>query len=417
VDVGGGEIVFVGIDWGEESCRVAVMDGAGAVLGERSITEDLAGVEAVHDLVGSVVGDVEDPEVVVGTETERGLLVRWMLAAGYEVYALNPKSVQRYRDRYRVSGAKDDVADARLLADVVRTDRHRHRRLVPDSETVQVLETLARQQKRLVWSRRREANRLRAVLREFYPQALQAFGDLDLTHPDAVAVLGAAPTPAQAARLTQARMESVLRRRGRQRGVAEAARRYREALQQRHLEVPAAVAQAHGVVVAALVETIGAFNRGIEQVTEAMDESLSSHPDAEIYLSQPGLGSLLSARVLAEFGDVPDRYVDAKARKNAAGTSPVTVASGTTKVVRRRDTRNRWLIDATHQWAFTAVRVSPGAKAYYQQLRARGHGHNRALRQVANRLVGVLHGCLEHRQLYDEAKAWPHHQQPEQKAA
>jgi transposase len=141
------------------------------------------------------------------------------------------------------------------------------------------------------------------------------------------------------------------------------------------------------------------------------------HPDVEIYRSQPGLGEVLGARVLGEFGDDPHRYHDARARKNYAGSSPITRASGKKTVVLARFVRNRRLGDALHQQAFCALRASPGARAYYDQLRARGIGHHAALRQLSNRLVGILHGCLKTRTPYDETTAWAHHKQDQQAAA
>ena len=140
-----------------------------------------------------------------------------------------------------------------------------------------------------------------------------------------------------------------------------------------------------------------------------MAEHFGRHRDAEIYTSQPGLGVVLGARVLGEFGDDPHRYADAKARKNYAGTSPITRASGTQKIVLARYARNRRLGDALQQWAFCSLNGSPGARAYYQPLRARKIGHQAALRQLANRLVGILHGCLKTDTLYDEHTAWSHH--------
>jgi len=133
------------------------------------------------------------------------------------------------------------------------------------------------------------------------------------------------------------------------------------------------------------------------------------HPDAEIYASQPGLGTILAARVIGEFGDDQNRYADAKARKSYAGTAPITRASGTKRIVLARYARNRRLGDALQQWAFCSLRGSPGARAYYQQLRDRNIGHQAALRQLANRLVGILHGCLKTQTRYDEHTAWAHH--------
>ena len=144
---------------------------------------------------------------------------------------------------------------------------------------------------------------------------------------------------------------------------------------------------------------------------EQVEAHFGQHPDAEIYLSQPGLGVVLGARVLAEFGDDPTRYADAKARKNYAGTSPITRQSGKKKLVLARYVHNDRLVDALGRQAFSALRASPGARAYYDQLRARGAGHHAALRQLGNRLVGILHGCLKTGTRYDEATAWAHHQQ------
>ena len=141
------------------------------------------------------------------------------------------------------------------------------------------------------------------------------------------------------------------------------------------------------------------------------------HPDATIYRSQPGLGEILGARVLGEFGDDPDRYQGARARRNYAGSAPITRASGKKTVVLARFVRNHRLADALHQQAFCALNTSPGARASYDQLRARGAGHHAALRQLSNRRVGILHGCLKTRTLYDEHTAWAHHNQDQSTAA
>jgi transposase len=149
------------------------------------------------------------------------------------------------------------------------------------------------------------------------------------------------------------------------------------------------------------------LNEQIGQLEVQVQAHFLQHPDAEIYLSQPGIGTVNGARVLAEFGDAPDRYASAKARKNYAGSSPITRASGRSKIVLARYIRNDRLTDALHTQAFSALTASPGARACYDKQRARGQGHNAALRQLSNRLVGILHGCLKTRTCYDEATAWP----------
>ena len=162
---------------------------------------------------------------------------------------------------------------------------------------------------------------------------------------------------------------------------------------------------------AALVAVIAELNAQIARLEESLADRFEKHPAAEVIRSLPGLGMILGARVLGEFGDDPNRYADAKSRKNYAGTSPITKASGTRKVVLARYVRNRRLADACYMWAFAALTVSPGARVFYDQHRAAGDTHHAALRALANRLVGILHGCLRHDTPYDEHTAWGHRSQ------
>ncbi len=163
----------------------------------------------------------------------------------------------------------------------------------------------------------------------------------------------------------------------------------------------------YGDVVRSTVRIVAEMTAQIEALARDLEASFEGHPDAEILRSLPGLGVVLGARALAEFGDDPDRYADPKSRKNYAGTSPITKASGRSKVALARFARNRRLADALEMWAFCSLSCSPGARRYYDALRAKGHAHRRALRSLANRWVGILHGCLRHRVCYSEQLAWP----------
>ncbi len=155
---------------------------------------------------------------------------------------------------------------------------------------------------------------------------------------------------------------------------------------------------------------ITTLNEQVKTLQGQVEENFGRHPDAEIYRSQPGMGAIPGARVLGEFGDAPSRYAHGKARRNYAATSPITRASGKKKVVAARFVHNDRLVDALNAQAQSAMSASPGARALYDELRARGIEHNDALRRLANRLVGILHGCLKTRTLYDEATAWGHRQ-------
>ena len=209
-------MIFVGHDWAEDHHDVVVLDVEGARLAGVRVGEGVEGVARVHTLVAELVDD--PAEVIIGTETDRGLFVGALVAAGYQVFAVNPKAVDRYRDRHRQAGGKSDAGDTKVLADLVRTDRHLHRRVAADSELAEALKVLSRSHKDLIWQRQRQVNQLRSSLREYYPGALEAFGT-DLAHPDAVAVLGLAATPEQGRRLSHVRFASALRRAGRQRNI------------------------------------------------------------------------------------------------------------------------------------------------------------------------------------------------------
>jgi transposase len=409
-------MLFVGDDWAEDHHDIEIVDEDGRRLARRRLPEGLAGISQLHALIaGHLPEDWADlpageaaGQVKVGIETERGPWVAALVAAGYEVFPVNPMSVARYRERHSTSGAKSDAADAHLLAEIVRLDRAHHRPVAGDSPLAEAVKLTARAHQSLIWDRSRHVLRLRAALREFFPAALQAFPDLDA--PDALELLGQAPDPGRAAALSRAKITAALSRANR-RGAAAKAQQLQAMLRAPQLQQPPPVQSAYAAIVSSQVALIRALNTQIGELGEVVAAHFGHHPDAEIYASQPGLGVILSSRVLAGFGDAPGQFADARARKNYAGTSPITRASGTRKTVLARYARNRRLADALQQWAFCCMRGSPGARAYYQALRARGIGHQGALRQLSNRLVGILHGCLASRTPYDEHTAWHHHQQ------
>jgi transposase len=397
-------LVFVGIDWAEQHHDVCLLRESGEVLAKKRIDDTFAGLKQLQELLA---GYVEDPsEVIIGIETDRGLLVRGLLASGYLVYAINPKSVDRYRDRHTLSGAKSDAGDAQVLADVIRTDRHHHRPIEGDSELAESIRVLARTHRSLIWSRQRQANQLRNLLREFYPAALDVFGT-DLASPTALALLSQAPTPQRGRTLSRAQIASALRRAGRTRRIEAMAAEIQATLREQRLEMPPRIARAYGTTVSALAKILIEHNAQLGELEAELATTFKEHPDAEIYRSLPGLGFVLGGRVLAEFGDDRTRFAHAKARKSYAGTAPVTKASGKSRIVLARAARNRHLYDACHLWAFSSITGSAGARRYYSTLRQRGKTHHQALRSLANRWVGILHGCLAHRQTFSEAMAWP----------
>ena len=397
-------MIFVGDDWAEDHHDVWLMDPEGRRLATERIPEGPDGIARFHAVLAT---HAEEPEhVVIGIETEHGLWVEALAAAGYRVYAVNPLSVARYRDRHSVSGAKSDAGDAKVLADLVRTDRHNHRPLSGDSAAVSALKLLARTHQSLIWARTRHSNMLRAGLLQYYPGAVAAFEDL--AGRDALAILAIAPTPTQGARLSVSRISGALKRAGRQRYLDTRARDIQTALRTEHLAAPDPITTVLAATTASQVAILIELNHQIQTLHDQLAEHFEAHPDADIYLSLPGIGVILGARVLGEFGDDPNKYTTAKSRKNYAATSPIRVASGKKHTVLARHAKNRRLYDALDAWALASLRSSPGARAYYDHRITAKDTHRQALRALANRLVGILHGCLHHHSHYNEHTAWAH---------
>ena len=259
--------VFVGHDWAEAHHDVHVEDAAGRRLAAVRLPEGIEGVRRFHELVAAQADEPGD--VTVATETDRGLFVGSLVAAGYRVLAVNPLSTSRYRERHSTSGAKSDPGDARVLADLARLDGHNHRPLAGDSDLADAIKVLARAHHSMIWSRQRQANQLRSTLREFYPAALEAFDDL--ASGDALAVLAIASTPALGRGLSRSKIASALRRGGRQRRVEERAIEIQTVLQSDQLQAPPMVADAMGASVAALVAVIGELVAQTRQLEHELD--------------------------------------------------------------------------------------------------------------------------------------------------
>ena len=384
------------------------MDAGGQLIARLRITDDAAGLAALLELLAQHGDSAQDP-VPAAIETPRGLLVACLWATGRPVYPVNPMAVARYRDRHSVAGRKSDKGDATVLANVLRTDRHAHRPLPADSELAQAVAVLARAQQDAVWERVHAQNKLRSHLREYFPGFLAAFGSArgGITRPEARVILAAAPTPAHAARLTRARLASLLRKAGRQRGIdAEAARLHAAFGQEQMRQLPL-VEQVMGRQALALLRQLDAACQSAEDLQQAAEESFNQHPDAGIITSFPGIGALTGARVLAEIGDDRSRFKDARGLKAYAGAAPITRASGKSRSVTQRKVKNNRLAAAGYTWAFAALTASPGARAHYDRRRDAGDRHTAAQRNLYGRLLSCLWHCLITGQHYHEATAFP----------
>ncbi|MGB9137076.1 MAG: IS110 family transposase [Pseudonocardiaceae bacterium] len=400
--------VFCGIDWAEAHHDIALVDDQGTLIAKRRISDDAAGFAVLITLLADA-GDSADAPIPVAIETSRGLLVACLRATGRRVYAINPMAVSRYRDRHSVSRKKSDAGDALVLANILRTDLAAHRPLPADSELAQATAVLARAQQDAIWERTCAHNKLRSLLREYYPALLAAFTTKrgGLLRPEARALLAAAPTPRAAAQLTITQLATLLRRAGRQRGIDAEASRIQAILRTEYLHQLPLVEDAFGRQALALLRALDTAYTNAEDLASATIDHFGKHPDAEIITSLPGLGSLTGARVLAEIGDDRSRFTNARALKAYAGSAPVTRASGKSLTVIHRRVKNQRLAAVGYVWAFSALTASPGARTHYDKRKATGDRHTAAQRHLFNRLLGCLHHCLQTRQHYNEHIAFP----------
>jgi transposase len=401
-------MIYCGIDWAERTHDVALVDDRGQLLAKRRITDDATGYQLLLDLLAEH-GDTAEEPIPVAIETGRGLLVAILRAGGCKVFAINPMAAARYRDRHGVSHKKSDPGDALVLAHILRTDMPMHRPLPADTDLARAIAVLARAQQDATWNRQQISNQLRSLLREYYPAALDAFGPWQngLCRPEARELLKLAPTPARAACLTRSQIAAALRRAGRSRKLDIETDRLREVFRSTFAHQPQFVEDALGKQMLALLHQLDATCQAAEELAQAVEELFPQHPDAEILLSFPGLGTQLAARVLAEVGDDRSRFADARGLKAYAGAAPVTRASGKKSHIGRRMVKNDRLNHVGYLWAFSALTASPGAGAHYRARREQGDWHAAAQRHLFNRLLGQLHQCLQRHERFDEHTAFP----------
>jgi transposase len=406
---------YCGIDWAEGHHDIAVVNDEGKLIAKRRIEESLDGLAEFTAMLGAA-GDSPEAPIPVAIETPRGLLVAVLRASGRPVYPINPLAVARYRERTSVSGKKSDHVDAMALANILRTDAHLHRMLPDDSALARSITVLARAYQDGVWRRTKLVQELRARLREYYPGFLAAFAagagrglsTTQLASGDARAVLAIAPGPAEGLKVSRARVEAALRRGGRQRRAVTLAATIVAALRVPQLRQDPVVEQAMRTETLALLGVLDAICISVDQLATALIEAFTRHPDYEIITSFPGLADISGAIVLAEIGDDRSRFRDDRALQAFAGSAPVTRASGKSRTVTRRRTKNNRLASVGYSWAFSAAARPSPAREHYLRRRVRGDGHPAALRHLFNQMLGQLHHCLQTGQTYDPVKAFPH---------
>src|SRR3712207_2103757 len=401
---------FSGFDWGSEKHQVCLLDDAGVVVGERAFRHNAAGLAALCDWLASTAGDAG--AVAVAIEVPHGPVVDALLDRGFAVHAINPKQLDRLRDRFSVAGAKDDRRDARVAATGLRTDPHLFRPLQVGEPGVVELREWSRLAEELQQERLRLANRVRQRLWRYYPQLL-ALSD-DLSAEWILELWSMAPTPAKAARLGEATLARLLRRhRIRRLDAADVL----GVLRQPAITVAAGVTEAAVLHLRSLVARLRLANTEFRQAERRLEElctglsqdaAAAAHApgDAAVLRSLPGVGTVILATLLTEARD-PLARRDHAALRTLSGVAPVTKRSGKTRIVIMRYAAQVRLRQAVFHWARVAIIHDPKSRSRYEALRARGHSYGRALRGVADRLLGVACVLLQRQVLFD-----PHHGKP-----
>ena len=401
---------FAGVDWGSERHQVCLLDGAGAVVGERAFAHGGAGLAALCDWLVSLAGD--PGSVAVAIEVPHGPVVDMLLDRGFAVHAINPKQLDRLRDRFSVAGAKDDRRDARVAAAGLRTDRPLFRPVRVGDPGVIELREWSRLAEELQQERLRLANRIRQQLWRYYPQLLE-LGE-DVTTEWLLALWSVAPTPAKAAQLREATVARLLARHRIRRLDAASVL---GVLRQPAITVAAGVTEAAVLHLRSLVARLRLANTEFHQAEQKLDElcarlsqdaTAAAHGpcDAAILRSLPGVGLVVLATLLTEAGD-PLARRDYAALRTLSGVAPVTKRSGKTCIVVMRYAAQDRLRQAMFHWARVAAVHDPKSRSRYEALRARGHSYGRALRGVADRLLGVACALLRQQVLFDPDHAKP----------
>jgi transposase len=391
-------VLLVGIDWADAEHVYCLMDESGATLASGTIDHTAEGLERFMALVRARVQTPQD--VLVALETSQGPLVGALLDQQFIVYAINPKAVDRHRERFRVAGAKSDLRDAWVLATLLRTDRAQYRPLLPDSDIAQELRALTRDRAELVRTRTMLSNQLTACLKAYFPEFLTLFADPD--RPVALALLRAFPTREALQAVSLVRLETFLRRHhcpyGRQRAAEIHAR-----MQARGFQIAPPVVRAKARLAGTLTSQLQTLAEHLDAYDREIQRVLRHHPDGELYDSLPGAAVLLAARMVGELGDNRDRYRDASSAQCEAGTAPVTRESSSVRTVHVRRACIHPLRETMWQFAFASRRHCAWAEAYYLRARKRGKKHAEAIRMLGNVWLRIIIAMRRDRRPYDES--------------
>lgn len=391
--------LYIGIDWSEQKHDIAFMNEAGAVISQLTVAHKPEGL-AKFDQVRQQLG-LAAPACLIGLETAHNLVIDYLWAHDYQqVYVIPPSVVKSNRGRYGSSGGRTDEHDAKLLADLLRTDRSRLRPWRPDSLLTRQLRAELSLLNYLTRQKVRHTNRLRAILLRYYPVALEIFSGLDTRI--VLQFIRAYPSPAAARQLTLAEFETFAKSHGYYRQQRYLKDRFAR-LQQAHLNPSLETVQVYQTEAATLAQLLLHTLTARYQVEKQLEQHLLQHPDYAIFNSLPGAGPVITATLIVKFGDDRRRFPTPAAIQSLAGTCPVTEQSGKRRVVYFRYGCDRQFRRTLHLWAMHSVGESVWASSYFQQRLPRSHSNSHAYRCLANRWLAIAWKLWQSRQTYDEA--------------
>lgn len=392
-------MIYAGIDWSDQDHKVYLTDDTENQLDAFVISHSPEGISMLFARIEKVASDVND--VLVALEKPSGLLASAILDKGFTLYPINPKAVDRYRDRFKVSGKKDDYFDARVLANILRTDRHIHKPLTPDSDACRRLKILTQQHESLSRLKRRIINQITDALKDYYPVALKFFAKID--QPVTIAFLRQFPTTERFSKLTRGRIKHFLKKHHYP-GIEKKSDELFQLAKTSHFQVEEFIAESRSLYLFSLLTQLETLLDSLKTFEEKIEELFYQHPDKDIFLSLPGSGNLTAARLLSEFGDNRDRYKKPRDIQAIAGTCPVTNQSGRYRNVYFRRACKKSFRNTATQFAFTSIKNSQWAKDRYGKYVNSGKKKTHALRCLGNAWLEVIFAMWKNRTTYDERK-------------
>lgn len=402
---------YAGIDWADAHHDVVVIDAMGQQVLQRRVAHTAVGLAELTRILTEVTGATATDQLACIIETNHGMLITALLEAGFAVYPVNPKVLDRRRG---AAGVKTDQVDAYLLAKLGRSDLADLQRLVPDSPLVAELKSLPRDQDSLIQSQTRLVNQMTAGLKSYYPVALRLFSKLH--QPSTLAFLHAFPTPELARAATVAQIQDVLTQAGHRRAAPVAATIHQQ-LQAPQLQADAVTTRTKARLLLALMAQLAPLQAQIAAYDEEITRLFLSHADHALFASLPRAGQRIAPRLLAEIGDDRRRYADARGLQALAGTAPVTKQSGTYRVAQRRTACLKPLRNVLQQFAWQSTRWEPWARQYYDQKRAAGKSHAMAVRALAHLWVRIIYAIWYHRTPYQRETFTAAQQRQQRRAA